>query len=109
MRILEWLVIQIVGPFLDVYIMIFGDDPEMIAYAGLAFVIYYTAVFIFGMAIYEKIQEWQLAFRLRYWVKRKKMGRRIHRAVKKKIRRRRLEDRIQRKIFNELQGEEGRR
>lgn len=109
MKIFEWLIIQIVGPFLDVYIMIYGDDPEMIAYAGLAFVIYYTAVFLLGMAVYEKIREWHLIFRFLYWLKRRKMGRWIHRAVKKIVRRRRLENKIQRKIFNELSGEEGRR
>lgn len=109
MKILEWLIIKIVGPFLDVYIMIYGDDPEMIAYAGLAFVIYYTAVFLLGMAAYEKIREWHFIFRFRYWLKRKKMERRIHRSVKKKIRRISMENRIQRKIFNELLGEEGRR
>lgn len=104
MKILEWMLVQIVGPFLKCYIFFFGDDPEVIAYAGVAFVIFYFSVFIFAMAVYETIAERHFLSRIRYRIRRRRMSRRVHRAVQRKLRKKKLEMHVRKKIYRELIG-----
>lgn len=106
MKVLEWLVLQIVGPFLKGYIFFFGDDPEVIAYAGVAFVIFYFSVFIFFMAVFETVAERHILLRIQYKIRRWRMSRRVHRAVQQKLRKRELEMHVMEKIYLELLGKE---
>ncbi len=107
MKVLEWLVLHIVGPFLNGYIFFFGDEPEVIAYAGLAFVIFYSSVVIFALAVFEVVAERHILMRIRYRIRRWRMSHRVHRAVLRKLRKRKLEMHVRKKIYLESLGEEG--
>lgn len=92
----------IIAPFLKAYILIFGDDPEMIAYAGLAFVIYYSSVVVFAAAIYEVVVEhFHTDLYVKYFFKRRWMKRRVHQSVRRKKKKRELEERVKQRIRNE--------
>ena len=106
MRILERILIIIIGSFLKGYIFLFGDDPEAIAYAGLAFVIFYACVIIIFMALCETVIEYYLIYRIRYQLKRRRMWRRIHRAVERKKNKQQRETKIRKKISSEEPGKE---
>lgn len=96
----------VVGPFLKGYIFLFGDDPEMIAYAGLAFVIFYASVFLCAMAIGETVLEHHLISNVSYWLRCRRFRKRILKLAKKKKKRLQLEKRMRMRIDSEALGEE---
>lgn len=99
---LEVFVRLVVAPFIKAYIIIFGDDPEMIAYAGLAFVIYYSSIAVFAAALYEIIVErFHADYFVKNYLKRRQIKKRIHRSVRKKRRKQELEKRVKSRIQRE--------
>lgn len=99
---LQIVVRLVIAPFLKGYIWIFGDDPEVIAYAGLAFVIYYSFIMICAAAVYEAIIEhFHADLHLKYYFRRRKIRKRIHRSVLKKKKRQAREERIKMRIRSE--------
>lgn len=99
---LEVFVRLIVAPFLKAYILIFGDDPEMIAYAGLAFVIYYGSMAVFAAALYEiAVERLHVDLCVKYYLKRRQIKKRIHRSARNKRRKQQLEQRVADRIQRE--------
>lgn len=107
MKMLEILVRAVFEPFLQGYILIFGDDPERLSYVGLFFIIYCASIFILTMAFYEWLTD-KTYMDLRIWnrMERWRRHRRMHQRAKNRLRKRRMEERLKIKIFKECVSEE---
>lgn len=96
----------VVEPFLQGYIFIFGDEPEILSYAGLFFIIYSVCVLIFAMAFYEWLTDGiHVDLRVRHWVERWKRRRRMHQRARRRLQKKKMEERVRMNMIKEREGD----